>query len=135
MTGMLHYMLACSGCHNCIISLPLETLGPSFGPLALRTSDSEPVAVVCEHCKKVRNYDLAKKSQNPPWGPMVLLPHDSGWRYLGWLECGEAFCKARLPLFAHVNESMSPEERMKSYKSWDWSGLVCPTGHPIPEPK
>src|SRR5947209_6899783 len=130
----LHYLLHCSGCGNAIL-LPLEMLSRAFQYPGGRSNDKEPVAAVCDHCKQVRNYDLARKSPNPPWGPMVLAHEMSDWAYLGWLECEEGTCKARLPLFAKWNHAISLEQRKEYANAWDWDGLKCQNEHPIPKPQ
>ena len=130
----MHYLLYCSGC-GAPIALPHEMLVRAFEYPGNQPKDKEPVAVVCDRCKQVRNYDLARKSPNPPWGPMVMTHEVSDWAYLGWIECEERTCKARLPLFAKWNPAISPEERKTYVTTWNWDGLKCQDEHPIPRPK
>src|SRR5271165_1174953 len=134
MTGGLHYMLSCLDC-GIAIPLPFEMLAQAASLQLAPTRDIEPVAVVCARCNRVRNYDLAQKSQNPPWGPMVLLPQTSDWEYVGWLECDEPSCKARLPLFASRSRHISAEDWRKSTLAWMWDDLKCAGGHTILKPK
>ena len=133
-TVFLHYNLVCPGCGSAIL-LPFESLVRAGHYPVTQPMDKEPVAVVCDRCRQVRNYDLAEKSQKPPWGPVVALPQISDWVCLGLLECEKAICKSRLPIFALWNPAISAEERKQYATSWIWEGLHCPNGHRIPKPK
>jgi hypothetical protein len=132
MAGYLHYSLSCADCGNAIL-LPLEMLGTLFGDRADPTKNEELIAAACSHCKRVQNYNLAKQSQNPPWGPMVVLDHPSGWEYLGWLQCDSSTCESRLPLFAIVNRSSNSTIADTDFLWID--GLHCANGHLVPRPK
>ena len=128
----LHYMLGCE-C-GAAIPLPHGTIEQAFHYLGARSKDADPIAAVCDRCKRVQNADLARKSNNPPWGPWVLS-HDSGWAFVGLLECEKEACKSRLPLLAKWNQTISPEEWTEYVHTWKWDRLVCLNGHRIPKPE
>jgi hypothetical protein len=131
LADILHYRLYCFGCGKPIL-LPLEMLDRAFSLPEHRTKDAEFVAAVCAHCKQVQNYDLQRKSLNPPSGPMVSLPQLSDWEFLGWLRCEETDCKPQLPLFAPVDRTLSASNQTKEVQAWTGAGdLVCPAGHKI----
>jgi hypothetical protein len=127
-----HYNLTCPDCGKPIL-IPLEMLSQAFQDLIRPSKDIEPIVAVCAHCKRVRNYDLARKSQSSPWGPMVYVP-DSGWASFGWLKCEGETCEFRITLFAKWNPKLSPAEQEEEQEKWDWKGLKCPAGHTIPKP-
>ena len=77
---------------------------------------------------------LARKSQNPPFGPLVSAVSMSEWAYSGWLECGDSSCKAHVPIFARLNPAVSPGARQRESMDWIWDGVHCPSGHAIPKP-
>ena len=129
----LHYVLECSECGN-TIPLPYDVLTQAFAYPEMRAGDKEPVAAVCDRCRKVGNYDLAKKNPKPASNPVVMLADNSDWTYLGWLQCEEGACNARLPLLAKWNPIIAPEEREAYADTWIWDGLTCQNGHPIPKP-
>src|SRR5215470_13821102 len=116
------------------ILLPLEVLSQWFASRRGQAKDIEPIAVVCNRCKRVRNYDFARKRQNPPRVPLLSLPKSAEWAYLGWLLCEDKTCEARLPMFARMNSAVSPEDRERESLDWIWEGLRCPAGKPIPKP-
>ena len=115
------------------ILLPPEMLGQLLLALKGRTKYSEMIAAVCDHCKRVRNYDLTKTKPNPDWGK-VILPNSPGWAYVESLRCQEQTCEAPLPLFAKWNSAMTSEEREGYVKTWTWDNLICPNAHPISNP-
>lgn len=128
----LHYVLRCECAAD--ILLPLEIVGHWSASQPSKFEDIEPIVVVCDRCKRVGNYDLARKSPNPPFGPLVSVPVMSEWAYLGWLECEDKACKAQLPVFARINPAVSPEDRQLESLDWIWDGVHCPNGHRIPKP-
>ena len=136
--AFLHYPLCCA-CGSTIL-LPYSTLVRAFDFPVPPARDKEPIAAVCNQCKRVQMYDLAKKSETPPhWGPMVLLPMNLEWVFLGGIECEEEAgaepCTARLPLFAPQSTATSAEEWQAYVRSWTWNEMVCPKGHRIPPHK
>lgn len=128
----LHYILKC----NCRaeILLPFEMVKQWCASQKGQAKDVEPIVVVCDRCKHVLNYELVRKSQNPPFGPLVSAPSMSEWAYLGWLECGDSSCKAHVPIFARLNPAVSPEARQRESMDWIWEGVHCPREHAIPKP-
>jgi hypothetical protein len=128
----LHYALRCECAAD--ILLPLEAVGQWFASQQGKSKDIEPIVVVCDRCKRVRNYDLTRKSPNPPFGPLVSVPVVSEWAYLGWVECEDKSCKIHLPIFARLNQAISPEQRERESLDWIWDGVRCLAGHTIPKP-
>ncbi len=65
---------------------------------------------------------------------MLLIPPEAPILHLGWLECEESSCKARVPLFVEWSETTTEEERTADTETWKWAGLLCPQGHAIRRP-
>jgi hypothetical protein len=129
--GGLHYMLRCGGCFG-TIALHEQRLAQAFENRADHTKEIDAVVAVCSRCKLVSSYEIGEDSPN--WAGVELLSGTSDWSFLGWLQCGEVFCKVLLPPFAPTNQSISPEEWARAPDSWNWNSLICPFGHMIPKP-
>lgn len=119
------------------IRLPLKSLGNMFGPPPLREIDAPFFVYPCPFCKHVAAYSLEDDSpyKRPGYEVMLLIPPETPLLHLGWLECAESSCQARIPLFAEWSETTTEEERIHDTEAWNWERLICPEGHAIQKPE
>ena len=118
------------------IRLPLESLGHMFGNPGLRTIDASFLVFPCPFCKNVEAYSLNDDSpyKRPGYTVMLLIPPEAPILNLGWLECEEPSCQARVPLFVEWSETTNEAERIADTETWKWDRLLCPEGHVIRKP-
>jgi hypothetical protein len=131
-----HFLIHCSNCGFPFL-LPADILEESFWD-----SDSAPnnvlaIGVVCHHCKCVDRYFLDRNhpQYNPRNQAWILDTRSEDTVLVAILECGEASCESRLPLFAYWNPSIGAEERSADTLRWRWEHLKCPDGHAVPRPE
>jgi len=123
MAGVEHFAFLCE--HGHTIPLPLQMLHQVALDLAGQSNADELIAVLCDRCTRVQNYNLPKTKPDPHWGYSVFLPTLSGWVYEGWLECEDQTCKIRLAIFLKDKLTMIPEDWKAYAKTWTWD-VRCP---------
>jgi hypothetical protein len=110
-------------------------LWQALGLPEVHTNGREIVVLVCDSCKRVQTHDFVKKNPSKPLGPLENGYGFEAWVYQRPLPCEEKTCKFRLPLFSKESSTMSSAEYAEYADSWNWNGLTCPDGHPVPKPE
>ena len=130
-----HFLIHCSNCGFPFL-LPAETLEESFGGAEDPPNNMLAVGVVCHHCKSMDCFFLDRKHprHNPKDQAWILDTRSEDTVLVAILECEDASCTSRLPLFAYWNPGTTAEQRSVDSFHWRWENLKCPEGHAVSRP-
>ena len=114
--------------------LPLQMLWHITGDLEEKYRRAPAVVVVCPECRQVQLFQMPPNNFPAGKGPMVMKPRLVDVDWCDWLQCEMEGCKVPLPLYPMWIAGITGEAALEDAATWQWDGLYCPNGHPIPKP-
>ncbi len=124
-----HCCFYCAWCGHPIL-LPNDRIGSPFGNPDARKIEVRSIATVCPTCKHIGNYSMFRSCRGFDTRHKIVHASSSGeTELLYWLQCVEATCPLRIPLFAKLEDGVPLGEAEAA--EWLWDDLTCASGHCI----
>lgn len=123
-----------SKCHNCQnqFEIPELNIPPSWKGLHRLATDSDSIAVVCDHCKEAHSYNAA---HFPYFGktdkPSPYAEGGSSNLFYVTMRCDNKDCVIRATVLVPKKSKTSHEDVQKEIQAWNVSSLKCKCGGQI----